>query len=50
MTRARVNWINRLEKMIPAPDAMMKTSCQMTAFVPPIFAPMLINAGIKNEA
>ena len=47
---ARVTWINLLEKIIPAPAAMMKTTCQMKGFVPPICAPMLINAGIKNEA
>ena len=46
----RITWIKRLENVIPAPAAMMKTNCQMKASVAPICAPMLINAGIKNEA
>ncbi len=47
---ARVNEINLLENLIPAPAAMMKTICQMNGLVPPICAPKLIRAGIKNEA
>ncbi len=33
---ARVNEISLLENLIPAPAAMIKMSCQMNGFVPPI--------------